>query len=323
MSSENAFTISSERVYFTVEDDAGIIWAGSANGISKIDPQSGEIRRFMDDQDQKPTYGHPLNILRHYIPPGENSIMWLATGNGLVKFDRESEDYERFLIEPNKNGINPLNFLNDLRPDPNDPFILWAGGSRTGIVRFDMRTEQFFTYRSDPGDKYSLNDNDIASLHLDRSGIMWAGTTNEGINKFNPGAVNFRHIRPKVGDPSSLPFEIVWGIFEDHEGSLWVGTFDGPGTQYLTRFNGVTRKVLKYRHNPNDPDHFKKETYGCLLKIKRIDFGSEVWEALVSLTEKQAGPKDIMVQGIGGSRFSHSNSIILIKTSSGLAPIMV
>lgn len=245
-------SITSQQLYWLSEDSNGQIWAGSANGINRIDPETEKISRYLNDPERDTGYGSPLNVLGQYFPPGNQGIAWLATGNGLVRMNTETGDHKRFLIEPNKSGVNPLNFIHQVEPDPTDPNILWVGGPGTGIARFDMRTEQFTSYRNDPRDQYSLKDNQVVSLLLDRSGMMWAGTATSGVNAFNPGAVNFRNIKNIPDDPSSLAPGIVWGIYEDSQGSLWVCTDVGAAGYFLTQFDAITRKVKRYRHNPND-----------------------------------------------------------------------
>ncbi|NJN43087.1 MAG: hypothetical protein HC811_13540 [Flammeovirgaceae bacterium] len=245
-------SITCDQIYWLSEDSDGQIWAGSDNGINRIDPETEKITRYLYDPSVNPFYGHSQNVLSQYLPLGNQGIIWLATGNGLVRMNKQTGDHQRFLIEPNNNGINPLNFIHEVKADPADPNILWVGGPGTGVARFDMRTEQFTTYRNDPRDQYSLKDNIVTSLHLDRSGMMWAGTTSSGINAFNPGAVNFRNIKNIPDDPSSLAPGIVWGVYEDSQGSLWVGTDVGSAGDILTHFDATTRKVKRYQHNPKD-----------------------------------------------------------------------
>ncbi|HEY5691053.1 MAG TPA: two-component regulator propeller domain-containing protein [Cyclobacteriaceae bacterium] len=252
--SENPNTISSDELYWLSEDSEGMIWAGSSNGINRIDPKTESITRYLYDPKVNVFYGHPQNVLGQYIPSGIQGVLWLATGNGLVRLNSKTNEHKRFLIEPNKGAVNPLNFLHEVKPDPSDPNILWVGGPGTGIARFDMRTETFTSYRNDPRDQHSLRDNQVISLLLDRTGMMWAGTSTEGINAFNPGAVNFMHIKNNPDDPSSLAPGTVWGVYEDSEGSLWVGTDVGSAGHILTHFDATTRKVKRYRHDPNDPN---------------------------------------------------------------------
>ncbi len=249
---KNSNSITSDQLYWISEDHDGKIWAGSSNGISLIDPKTETVTRFLNDPEVNQGYGSPLNVLGQYIPHGSQGILWLATGNGLVRLNSKTSYSKRFLIEPNKDGINPLNFIHEVRPDPADPNILWVAGPGTGIARFDMRTEKFTSYRNDPRDKNSLRDNRVNSLFLDRTGMMWVGTGTEGVNVFNPGAVNFRHIKNVVDDPSSLAPGLVWGVYEDSQGSLWVGTDVGAAGDFLTQFDAATRKVIRHHHVPNN-----------------------------------------------------------------------
>ena len=242
-------SLSSNVLFWISEDANGDIWAGSNNGLNRIEPETEVITRFLSDNEVDPGYGDLLNVLGQYIPLGDQGILWLATGKGLVKLNSETGDFKRYLIEPEKLD---LNFLHEVRPDPNDPNILWVGGPGTGIARFDMRTEEFTNYRSDPGDQNSLSDNYVTSLFLDRSGMMWLGMATEGLNIFNPGAVNFTNVKHDPDDPSSLAPGIVWGIYEDTQGTLWVGTDVGSGGGYLTQFDAKTREVTWHRHDPNN-----------------------------------------------------------------------
>ncbi len=246
-------SITSYQLYWLSEDSNGQIWAGSANGINRIDPQTEKVTRYLYDPGANPGYGSPLNVLGQYIPPGNQGIVWLATGNGLVRLNSKSGEHKRFLIEPNRSGINPLNYIHEVKPDPVDPNILWVGGPGTGIARFDMLTEQFTSYRNDPRDQHSLRDNQVISMLLDRTGKMWVGTATEGVNAFNPGAVNFRNIKNIPDDPSSLAPGTVWGVYEDSQGSLWVGSDVGAAGHYLTQFDAISRKVTWHQHNPNNP----------------------------------------------------------------------
>jgi signal transduction histidine kinase/ligand-binding sensor domain-containing protein len=249
---EDPNSLTSDILFWLSEDAHGHIWASSANGINRIDPETGSITRYLYNERLTPFYGDPENVMSQYIPSGNHGILWLATGNGLVRLDSETGEYRRFLIEPNGDGINPLNFIHDVMPDPNDPNVLWVGGPGTGIARFDMRTETFSSYRHDPRDRHSLSEDRVLSLFLDRSGMMWAGTATEGINVFNPGAVNFNNVQNDPEDASSLAPGNVWGIYEDSRGTLWVGTDVGVGGGYLTQFDAVTGKVTRHRHDPNN-----------------------------------------------------------------------
>lgn len=248
-------TITSNGLYFISEDSEGNIWVGSNNGVNKINPTSDTITRYLNDSNIDPGYGNPLNVISQYFPKDEPEYVWLATGNGLVKLEIETGDYKRFLIEPNNGtSVNPLNLIHEIVPDPSIEDILWVAGPGTGVARFDLRTNEFTSYRNDPKDPNSLAEDFAASIFTDQSGTIWVGYATEGISTFNPAAVNFVHLRHDPDNPQSLAPGIVWGVYEDKEGTLWVGTESGTGLSYLTSLSkdGNRDVAKRFQHDPND-----------------------------------------------------------------------
>ena len=258
---ENPNSISSNVTFWMSEDNRGNIWAGSGNGVNRIDPTTGEVTRFLYTPELSRGYGAPENVLGIYAPPSNQEALWLATGNGLVKLNSGTGEHQRFLIEPNEGGVNPMNFIHKVAPDPNDNNVLWVAGPGTGVARFDMRNEEFTSYRNDPRDPNSLSDNQVVATYVDRTGMMWLGTATEGVNVFNPGAVNFRNVRHDPENPSSLAPGIVWGIYEDQQGTLWVGSDEGSGGNHLTQFDGSTKEVKKHRFDPENPNSLLNGSY--------------------------------------------------------------
>jgi signal transduction histidine kinase/ligand-binding sensor domain-containing protein len=247
-------SLTSDVLFWLSEDSDGQIWASSANGINKIDPESGNVTRYLYDAQVTPVYGAAQNVLGQYAPPDQPDIMWLATGKGLVRLNKETGDYDRFVIEPEKNGSpNSANLIHGVVPDPEIADVLWVAGPGTGLARFDIKTGEFSRYRNVPTDANSLPDDFSQSLYVDRSGTMWVGHTTEGISTFNPGAVKFSHYRNNKDTDQSLAPGLVWAIYEDKNGSLWAGTEMVVGGSTVTHFNAETRRVARYRHNPTDP----------------------------------------------------------------------
>jgi signal transduction histidine kinase/ligand-binding sensor domain-containing protein len=245
-------TISSHAVYWINEDAEDFIWAGGNNGLSRINLETEEITRFLFEPDALERYGDPENVLDQYLTD-EPGILWLATGNGLVHLNSKTGDLERYLIAPNEgDNINPLNFLHQVVPDPDNPNVLWVGGPGTGVSRFDMTTESFTSYRNNPRDSHSLSENYVQSMYADRSGTIWVGTATEGLEAFNPGAVNFTHLKHDPDNDQSIAPGIVWGVYEDSEGTLWVGSDVGSAGHILTEFDINSGKTNRYTFNPDD-----------------------------------------------------------------------
>jgi len=245
-------TISSHTVYWINEDAEGFIWTGGNNGLTRINLETEEITRFLFEPDALERYGDPENVQDQHLTD-EPGILWLATGNGLVHLNSITGDLERYLIAPNDgDNINPLNFLHQVVPDPDNPNVLWVGGPGTGVARFDMTTQSFTSYRNNPRDSHSLSENFVQSLYADRSGTIWVGTATEGLEAFNPGAVNFTHLKNDPDDDQSIAPGIVWGVYEDTEGTLWVGSDIGAAGDILTEFDINSGKTNRYTFNPDD-----------------------------------------------------------------------
>ncbi len=70
---------------------------------------------------------------------------------------------------------------------------LWVGTANGGLNRFDPREGTFISFKNDPSDPTSINDNYILSIYEDRSGMMWIGTNAGGVNYYNPSSQVFNH----------------------------------------------------------------------------------------------------------------------------------
>ena len=249
-------SLSNDVVLRVSEDPEGHVWAGTANGVSRIDPATGETERFLHVPGGSASPDGPNNVPGTYFPADEPGVAWLATGNGLVRLNYETGERERFLVAPNSGGggMDPRNVLRKVTPDPQNPAILWATGPDTGLVRFDTRSGQFTAYRHNPQDPNSLSSNNAEALLGDRSGTMWVGTRSDGLNKFNPGAVDFAHLRHDPDNPQSLAPGYAWDLYEDAAGTLWAGTAATRAENHLTRFDGRTGRVTRYRAEVGNPN---------------------------------------------------------------------
>jgi signal transduction histidine kinase/ligand-binding sensor domain-containing protein len=102
--------------------------------------------------------------------------------------------------------------------------FMWFG-TQNGLNKYDGH--RFITYRNDPDDKGSLQDNFIESLYEDSSGTLWVGTQDGWLERFDRRTGSFAHYAVSSH---------VYSITEGAEGDLWLGSKD-PG---LLRFDPET-----------------------------------------------------------------------------------
>jgi len=102
------------------------------------------------------------------------------------------------------------------------------------------------TYRFNPFDNRSLNDEFVFNIYLDANGILWVGTYSGGINKADTRQKQFFHYNKEIDVKSSLIDNLVRAICEDKEGNLWVGTHS-KGITKIDQKNNIV--VANYQHD--------------------------------------------------------------------------
>ncbi len=100
--------------------------------------------------------------------------------------------------------------------------ILWLGSREKGLVRFDMRTNEYKIISL----KELLHKavDDILSLHLSRNGKLYVGTTSGlVVLSIQQNRINAQY----VGREQGLLNDMIHGILEDEKGFLWLSTNKG------------------------------------------------------------------------------------------------
>lgn len=187
----------------------------------------------------------------HGMVQDAQSFLWLATDDGLFKYD----GYKCAVYRNESKNQNSLasNWVESVAVDKDNFLLLGTYGS--GLDRFDLATENFIHYRSNPRDVTTLSNDTVTAIAKDKQGMFWIGTHN-GLNQFDPKSGKFTRYRNDPKDATSLSDNQVRTLFVDRNGVLWVGTKspwknDG-GTRVggLNRFDYRTGKFTRYLHNP-------------------------------------------------------------------------
>jgi signal transduction histidine kinase/ligand-binding sensor domain-containing protein len=263
------------------EDQKGILWIPSQGGLNQFNPQTFQYSLFSAPE--------PENTYVYAVCEDRFGTMWAATSTGLYEFDRLSGQYQSFPLETGSSELPVYSLYPDAagliwmvsgqvklsRLDPatrklisypiqatiaeNNTGLphsiaedatgrLWIA-TNDGLHRFDKKTGQFTSFRSNAALPGTLSNNIIRSVFTDRTGILWVGTRN-GINQAGTQPKKFRtyQVTPDLA-ASRLPQNHVSDIYQARDSSIWLGNFyDG-----LYRFDIRTGKVSRYQHDPGDP----------------------------------------------------------------------
>lgn len=269
--------------WVSLEDHAGMIWAGSpGGGLSRFDPTTEQWRRYQHDPSDPNSLGSNsvFSILEDSA-----GVLWVGTEAGLNRFDGETEDgqarFTRFEYDPNDPHSLGSGWLPSIYEDRSG--VLWIGTSEGGLNRFDPQTETLTRYQHDPEDPDSLSHNNVFAVQEDRSGVLWVGTYGGGLNRFDPETETFARYQHNPQDPRSLSGDIVTDVLEDPSGTLWIATFDGG----LNRYHPESDSFSSYQHNPFDESSLGSNTLGSLF----VDQSGILWIGTVGSGISKLDPK--------------------------------
>ena len=121
--------------------------------------------------------------------------------------------------------------------------FIWIG-TENGLNRFDGK--HFLTFRFDPEDPETLNDNWIWTLFEDSRYNLWIGTQ-RGLNRLNRKTGKIERI-PLIKEGRPV-IDIVKDLIEDPSGNLWITTATSGLFQVKPSDNKSPLKAIHFAYN--------------------------------------------------------------------------
>jgi ligand-binding sensor domain-containing protein/two-component sensor histidine kinase len=275
-------TISFNRITRVLASRDGTIWIGTfGNGLNKIEfenPSQGEeisyrVTHYKHSDDNSNSLADD-RIISLFEDP--DKTIWVGTFSGgvnqlnyeqrnLTGQDAKFINYRK--IE-NTNNCLCNNTVMDIVMDNSG--YLWLATFGGGVDRFDKKSGGFVHFYNDPTDPFSLPENDILSLAVDRSGILWVGShIGEGVTLVRENRAKISHLKNVPGNPNSLNDDVIWSILNDENGNLWIGTYSGG----LNRFNYGTGKFKAFQHDAGNTNTLSDDH----VRVIRKDRFNNLW----------------------------------------------
>jgi PAS domain S-box-containing protein len=227
-------SLAQDRVISLFADREGSIWAGlDGTGPTRFATRPPLFEKTPYD------FGIPNHKNEGYVEAiyeDRQGILWMGTSEGLNRIDRKAGRYTSQRIPRQGVVIDAITICGDRLGN------VWIGTYDQGLLRLDGRTGQFKTYRHNPADPYSLGNDIVPRLLVDRNGTLWAATW-DGLDRFDASSGRFKSYSRDLQGRSPLYLELV----EDREGKLWLGTHSSG----LHRFDPATGQFTIYEHNMN------------------------------------------------------------------------
>ncbi|MFZ5429524.1 MAG: two-component regulator propeller domain-containing protein [Bacteroidota bacterium] len=220
----------SNLVWRIFRDYSGSVWLGTRGGLSRFIRETGSYQTYEPHSENTPGNNEILSIYED-----SDGDLWLGTwSGGLFRMDKTTNQFKSFFQSGDSLHITKIRSL--LEYEKNALFI----GSDDGLFIFNKITGDC-TRIDEPGNIYSLGDQNVYAICRDREGGVWVGTYFGGVGYLSPATKAFRHYYPGNSE-ETLSGKAVSQFCEDEKENLWIATEDGG----LNYFNVKTGKFKKF-----------------------------------------------------------------------------
>lgn len=232
------------RYSMIVEDERGVRWFASENGVEVIFPNGGNIYPHLDRQ-----------VLKNIIDPvsvttAPDGVIWVGTPVTIVRIDALSGKLTAFdnLFSRSHLGEDAYFSTADL-VDQHGNF--WSGFWGGGLVRFPKEEQQ--DYEIYPCGKTApvVNECYIQSLMESQDGTIWIGTVSNGAIAYDPVNKTTVQYNAENTRPNGLANNYIRALMEDQKGQIWMGTYGG-GVSVLDRKTGVFKNYNRLNYLTED-----------------------------------------------------------------------
>lgn len=267
------------------QSEDGAMWFSTVDGfLEKFDDATETFRGYN-------VFAHSPHAVSNWIEKiqatGKGSIYIGTASQGLKEFDMASSTYKDILMyNPDKTTV----YVRDILKYSDHEF--WFA-TESGIFILDAKTQKITNLRKKYLDPYSLSDNAIYCLHMDKEGGVWAGTYFGGVNYYPKQCSVFQKYFPDYTS-NSITGNVVREICEDHKGNLWFATEDAG----LNKLNIKTGIVSQFKPTGSPTSIAYSNIHGLMvvrndLWIGTFEHGLDIMDVRTGKVKKHfsAGPR--------------------------------
>jgi diguanylate cyclase (GGDEF)-like protein len=227
------------------QEPDGTLWAGSLDGLTRIDP-SGRVTRIRHDPARHDSLSPDL--VRAIAGTGDGRL-WVGTLNGLDRLDAATGRAEHFRTRPGDPGSLSHNAVNAVLVDRRGR--VWVG-TQAGLNRLDAAASGFLRFTSGAA---GLSDDFVRVLLEDGEGSIWLGTDIGGVCRWRDDDRRFQCFR-QGSAADTLSDDRIFTLHEGEDGAIWVGT--AAGLSLIEPRSGRVERWGRQRGAPTT------EVYGVL-----------------------------------------------------------
>ncbi len=213
------------------EDDKGLLWITTRNGISSYDLKAKTYRNYFDRQLPGNVTGMDVSC----IFQDSNGTLWFsARYDGLISIRRQN-GREIIKTFPHHDGL--YHYIESIAEDKFG--MLWTASFSYGLTRMNRDGQIVARYTSRnsalPSDRFTF------LLYDPADNVLWASTQDAGVLKLRvqpDRLVLLQQFKHDTHNPTSLRVNYAWPLLKDRRGVIWVGTIGGGLHQIVRNQKG-------------------------------------------------------------------------------------
>ena len=264
--------LTNQAVRTLIQDQEGIIWAGTPRGLNLFSPDKmptfTQKSRSLPDIEVQQIYASSENRTSlagnkiRAVLEDDQGIVWIGTYRGLSKYNRHKKFTPIFPEEGQHTNIGIKSFLRD------QAGRLWIGTDKGGLLAYDEPTEvcQHFL---NPYTGSSFSSNSINILFPHSSEAIWIGSA-EGLSLFDKSTGSFRQINIRDEFGQITHGNSIWDIERHSDDKLWIASKEGVGI-----FDEQSESLTIFRPRSDD----RKGLSGKVVRDIEIDHAGNLWVA--------------------------------------------
>lgn len=216
---EDANSLPTNEVHAVYSDPQGGIWAGTNNGLIRLDTQTEQLTVYEHDPENPESLSHSnvTPILRD-----SDGVLWVGTEKGISRLIPGMDRFIRYPLtfeDTDREITAPVQWVWCLFEDSSG--TLWVGTLGGGLLRYDRTSDTFKRFLHDPDDPTSLPHDFTHAITEDANGDLWVGTSDGLARMVDRERGKFEIYQIRSMFPGKLYFHVA-DIFEDRLGNLWV-----------------------------------------------------------------------------------------------------
>lgn len=216
--------LSSKDITFIHQDQRGLIWIGTKDGLNRFDGINIKIYRKSQKGNSLPD-----NRLNSIVEDTDGTF-WVGTQGGVSHFNPFSENFENFVHDPKTPKSLSDNWdCNVFRDSKNRLWIM----NNDGLHLFDRKSKNFSTRFNKINHPFYCYEDEAGNFWL----VTWSGLVS-----YNPDNDKFTHLEKTNS--------VATSVLKDSQKNWWFGAWDIG----LCRFDPNTGIYKKIPLNPKKPD---------------------------------------------------------------------